>query len=338
MFAQFEGILQKIASVLLALVTTITSLLGLRPGGIPEEAATEDTLCLTVAVFSDTHVSAAFGSQILAAGMRDVSSEDLDVDAVLFLGDCTDNGNIENWEAFTKSVVNNCTVKDRIVLLGNHDTWISYDTPHDYDEALANYLTYSNAIMGTDYTTPWFTREIAGYQFIVLASEDTSVSATVSDEQIAWADAQLASAAAKSHGKPIFVLMHQPLNYTHAVGNNIDNNGFSGDASKKLQAVLDKYENVIYMSGHQHFGLNDGTSAFDYPEGFTTVEKVGKNITSVNLPAYGKPSLVFGGDPLLGDGLIVNIYADRVEFLGRNFMLQGWLDYTATVPLTVIAE
>ena len=339
MFAQIESILQKIGAVLLAIVGTFSSLLGLGPGGIPEEAATEDTLCYTIAIVSDTHIDNAAAAAMLDAGLRDISADYLDTDAVLFLGDCTDNGNIENWETFTNSVTKNCTVENKIVILGNHDTWTSYDTPHDYDEALNNYLTYSNAIMGTNHTTPYFTCEFSGYSFIVLASEDTSVSAEVSDEQLSWADEQLAAAAAKSSGKPIFVLMHQPLNYTHAVGDNKDNNGFSNnETSKKLQAILDKYENVFYLSGHQHYGLNDGSSAYNYPYGFTTVEHVGENITSVNLPSFIYPSMIYGGDPLAGDGLVLNIYADRVELLGRNFIAQGWLDYTATVTLKSAAD
>ena len=108
--------------------------------------------------------------------------------------------------------------------------------------------------------------------------------------------------------------------------------------NKKLQEILDQYENVYYLSGHQHYGLNDGSSSYAYPAGFTTVQQVGKNITSVNLPAYAYPSMVFGGDPLAGDGLILNIYADRVELLGRNFIMQGWLDYNAVIPLKSTAE
>lgn len=339
MFAQIQTYLRYIASVILAIVTTFTSLLGMRPGGIPEEAATEDTLCLTIAAVSDVHYDASYSAAFLTPAMRDISSAALDTDAVLFLGDNTDNGNVGNWEGLTSCVTNNCTVKDKIVILGNHDTWISYDTPHDYSEALNNYLTYSNAIMGTDHTAPYFTYDVNGYSFIVLAQEDTSVSATVSDWQLSWLERELASAAAKSGNKPIFVLMHQPMNYTHAVGDNIESNGFDDNAvSEKLRAILDRYENVFYFSGHQHYGLNDGKDAFSNPPGFKTVEQVGKNITSVNFPAFGRPSLVFGGDPLMGDGLIINIYADRVEFLGRNFITGAWIDFSETVYLKSIAE
>ena len=327
--------LRYIASALLAIITTFSSLLGLGGGGIPQEAATEDTLCLTICAVSDTHVNDEARAALLGAGLRDMSAASLDTDAVLFLGDCTDNGNTENWEMFTSAVTKNCTVKDKIVALGNHDTWLSYDTDHEYGEALDIYLTYSNAIMGTDHTKAYYTYDVCGYPFIVLAPEGTSVGAEMSAAQLAWADAELQKAAAANPGKPIFVLMHQPLNYTHAVGNNENGNGFEdNDTSKQLRAILDKYENVFYISGHQHYGLSDGTDAFTNPEGFKSIEKIGNHITGVNLPCYTYGSYVFTGDPLIGDGLVINVYADRVEFLGRNFVAGGWLDYTETVPLT----
>jgi 3',5'-cyclic AMP phosphodiesterase CpdA len=337
MLAQFESILYRIGAFILALISTFSSLLGMRGGGIPKEAATEDTLCMTIAAISDTHVGKdAIGAAFLTPGMRDISDPSLDVDAVLFLGDNTDNGNVDNWEVFTKSVTANCKVKNKIILLGNHDTWISYDTPHVYEEGLKNYLHYSNLIMGTNNTLPYFTRVFNGYWFICLAQEDTSVSATVSDTQLNWLEEQLRLAAADGNGKPIFVLLHQPMNYTHAVGDNLNNNGINDGQSEKLQAILDRYENVFYFSGHQHYGLNDGTDQI--PAGFSTVEQVGKNITSVNFPAFGRGSYFDGGDPLIGDGLIINVYADRIEFLGRNFVEGGWLDFNQNVYFKGVCE
>jgi predicted MPP superfamily phosphohydrolase len=338
MFAKIEEYLKYIGAVLLALVTTFSSLLGINPSGIPEEAAAEDTLCLTIAAISDTHVTDTLGAPFLATAMNDISSKDLDTDVLIVAGDCTDNGNTENWETFTSTVAK-CTVKNKIIALGNHDTWTSYDSPHEYEEALALYLQYGNAIMGTSFTAPWFTREISGYTFIVLAQESSSVACDISDEQLDWADAQLAAAAAKGPNKPIFVILHQPLNHTHAVGNNEGSNGFNDEAqSEKLQAILNKYENVFYLNGHQHYGLNEDD---DFPiPGFRTVERIGENAVSVNLPSFARGSYVFGGDPLIGDGLIINVYADRVELLGRNFIMHGWLDdFSVTVPLkTAVAE
>ena len=334
MLAQFELILSRIGAVLLALITTFSSLLGMTGGGIPEEAATEDTLCLTVAAISDTHIKdGVFGASMLTPALRDMSSEDLDTDVVLFLGDNTDNGNEANWTVFTESVMNYCTVPNKIVAIGNHDTWSDYESDHEYEEALEEYLHYSNMIMGTDHTTPYFTTQVCGYWFITLGTEGTGVGATVTDTQLNWLETQLDAAAAASRGRPVFVLMHQPMNYTHTVGDNIDGNGFEDNGqSEKLKDLLDRYENIFYLSGHMHYGLNDGTD--NLPVGYSTIERVGKNITSVNLPCYSYGSYVFGGDPLIGDGMVINIYADRVEFLGRNFFMGGWLDYAQTVYLT----
>ena len=114
------------------------------------------------------------------------------------------------------------------------------------------------------------------------------------------------------------------MNFTHGVGENEDGMGISTEgASERLLAILDRYENVFYFSGHLHYGLNDG--ALGYPEDYATVERVGEHVISVNLPSYEYGSFVTGGNAWIGQGLVMNVYADRVELNGRNFALSNWV-------------
>ena len=294
--------------------------------------ASDDAL-LSIAAISDTHITSEFYRRaVLIPGVKDVT-KNVQSDVFLVAGDCTDNGNEENWAAFRSVLDKYLSVDHSIIALGNHDTWTSYDTPHDYAPARENFLKYAGAIMGMQLTEVWYTYEANGYTFIVMGSEGTGVGEDLSDDQIAWVDAEMAKAAAAAPEKPIFVINHQPLNFTHAVGDNESGNGIETEgASEKLQATMDKYKNVFYISGHQHYGLNDGTKGF--PEGFSTMEKVGENITSINLPSYEYGSFVTGGNAFIGQGLVINVYADRVELSGRNFALNSWVrDYNVTVPL-----
>ena len=99
-----------------------------------------------------------------------------------------------------------------------------------------------------------------------------------------------------------------------------------------MLSVLDRYPNVILFSGHQHYGLK--TEAEGEPEGFTTVEKIGKNVTSVNLPCYEYGTFLEGGRDVLGQGIVMYVYADRVELRGRNFFLRNWVkNFSVTVPV-----
>ena len=294
----------------------------------------DDGVRLSAALVSDVHYGDAFYRQLsLPPGLRDISRH-VKPDLFVLAGDCTDNGNDENWSALQKAIDKNLKVDNIILALGNHDTWTSYDDGHYYDEAKGNFLRYSNAIMGTDFDTVWSVREIAGYSFIVLGSESDSTGATISNAQLSWLETALEAAAATADGKPIFVINHQPLNYTHAVGENEHGNGFESNAtSTRLQAILDQYENIFYISGHQHYPLALEPTTED-PVGFTTIEHVGEHITSVNLPCYGYGTFLEGGTSVFGEGLVMYVFDDHVHFKGRNFFLANFSrDFDVSVPL-----
>lgn len=323
----------KAFAYLMVVVAPVTSLISMAYGGAEKTDVKQDEVKLSAVLISDTHIKDSFFRKaILDTGLHDISKT-VKPDLLVVAGDCTDNGNEENWEAFAKSM-EKADVADRIVTMGNHDTWTSYDTPHDYEPALANFVRYGGEIMGREIDGVDFTYDVNGYRFIVLGSDDTSTAATLSDEQLAWADEALAEAAAEFAGKPIFVILHQPLNFTHAVGDNEHSSGINGDGSEKLKAIMDKYENVIFFSGHQHYGLSNDKIPNRMIEGFQTVEQVGENITSVNLPSFEYGSYVTGGEPHIGQGLVMYVFEDSVRFLGRNFVLGGWISsFDVTVAL-----
>lgn len=326
--SSFVSFIKTFFAVVLAIFTSFASFSF--PGGKKPDP---NALQLSVAAVSDTHITKElYRRAVFVPGLEDIS-KNVKPDVFLCAGDCTDNGNEENWAAFQDTLEKHLNVDRKIIAIGNHDTWTSYDTPHDYEPAKQNYLKYANAIMGTDYTQVWFTYEVKGYTFIVMGSEGTSVGAELSDAQLQWVDAEMAKAAAAAPEKPIFVINHQPLNFTHAVGDNEHNSGISTEgASEKLQAIMDKYAHVFYISGHQHYGLNDG--AQNFPEGFSTVEQVGEHITSINLPSYEYGSFITGGNAFIGQGLVINVYPNRVELLGRNFAVSNWVrNFSVTVPL-----
>ncbi|MBR5426768.1 MAG: metallophosphoesterase [Clostridia bacterium] len=330
---EIGGFFYKVLAYIMVVILPVTSLFGMVWGGVDKTDVKKDEVLFTAALISDTHIkNSVFRTAIFDAGLRDVS-KNVQPDLLLVAGDCTDNGNEENWEAFKKSM-DKADVANKLVTMGNHDTWTSYDTPHDYEPALQNFINYGGAIMNREIDGVNFTYDVNGYRFIVLGSDDTSTAATLSDEQLAWADEALAEAAAEFAGKPLFVVLHQPLNYTHAVGDNEHNSGINGDASEKLLEIMDKYENVFFFSGHQHYGLSSDAQPNLMIEGFKTIEYVSENITSINLPSYEYGSYVTGGEPHIGQGLVMYVFEDSVRFIGRNFALGGWISsFDVTVPL-----
>ena len=290
----------------------------------------KDTV-LRAAVFSDTHITGAlYRRLILIPGMRKLNR--FSPDLLIFAGDCTDNGNEKNWGGFTRTVLKHCRIRERIVAIGNHDTWLSYDTPHDYAPAKENYLKNANQLMGTANEEVYFYREENGVPFLTLGTEGTGVGETVSETQLRWLEATLRETAGKHPGRPLIVINHHPLNHTHGVGENEHGMGIEGNASEKLRRILDAHENVIYLCGHIHFGVQR--------EGpFATVQKVGEHITSVCLPCYEYGELFNGkyrspGDPLIGAGLIMDIGETEITLRGVNFLHgKEKKSFILTVPL-----
>ena len=329
MFSSVRSILRKAAAFFTAVVLALS---GLTFGNNlkihrPEDAA------LVVAMAADTHVGTEFYRRaVFRPCVRDVARH-VKPDVLLIAGDCTDNGNEENWEAFSALLEKYPSNAERILALGNHDCWVSYSGGHDYAPAKENYLKYANALMETQSDTVWFTREIGGYSFIVLGSEDATTGATISENQLDWLEGELEKAEEKRPGGPFFVVNHQPLNDTHGAGKNEDGNGFEDDAaSRRLLSILDRHKNVVFISGHQHKGLTLG------PEkdltGFSSVEKIGQHVTGVNLPCCEYGTFLEGGTQVLGQGLVMFVFNDRIELKGRNYFLSNWIrNAEITVPL-----
>ena len=273
---------------------------------------------LRAAVFSDTHITGAlYRRLILIPGLRKLPK--FGPDLLIFAGDCTDNGNEKNWAGFTRTVCKHCRIKDMLVAIGNHDTWLSYDTPHDFAPAKENYLKNAGLLMDTQITEVYFRRVINGVPFLVLGTEGTGVGDAVSEAQLNWLEQALQTAAAEYPGKPVFVINHHPMNHTHGVGENEHGMGIEDPAvSARLQELLNAYDNVFYICGHIHFG-------FQTEGRFATVQKAGERVTSVCLPCCEYGELFNGkyrspGNPLIGTGLVMDIGKTGVTLRGADFL------------------
>ena len=109
------------------------------------------------------------------------------------------------------------------------------------------------------------------------------------DETISAAQlTQLSAAmAAAQPGKPIFVFFHYPLYDTAAL------------------AVLEQYPNVFLFNGHWHTPLR----AWD-----------AGGVTRVNLPSLHSHI----SDQYAGEGVQMEVYADKVLFRARNYFTGAW--------------
>lgn len=297
---------------------------------------TKEQPIFTAAVLSDIHIWCKyhFRSNKLKRALKDINRSKQPIDAFLSLGDITDHGEIEHWERI-KECFRDVPLKAEIILaLGNHDTWTAVPDAlkgikTEYEMSKEAYLKYRTEICGKDYKTPYFTEVINGITVISMATEASFVGAFITDEQLAWLDKELEKASRSR--MPIFVLNHHAINKTHGLPKTFgdkeytDMTGGIGEASDKVNDVLQKYDNVFFLTGHSHMGLCGKLTKH------ATFEKIG-NIYGVNLPCYMFPN--HDGLPFTGYGFILKVYSDRVEFKTRNFSRHFRLPlYDFTVPI-----
>ena len=324
------SILKKIIALFVGFITLGVNFFA---GGYqPKEAGP----ILTFAAISDVHLTVdPLRADMLALGLADMESASHRLNALLFCGDNTDHGYRDQYNLLAQTLAKYSPADEIILAEGNHDTWTS-SKDNDYAPAKALFLEYSKRISGRELTEAYFTTEINGYTFIVMASEYDHTDAYFSDAQLSWLDTALSAAA--TDGKPVFVVSHWPLNGSHGLTKvwtleeTDPATGGMGDQSDAVEAILKKYKNVFLISGHLHNGFStETTKKLDPIFKYTDIEHDG-SFHSVNLPSYMYPGT--RGSGLNAQGYVFEVYADKVILRGRNFAAGAWLPtHSETIPL-----
>ena len=314
-----------ISAIFMAITTVISFPVA---GNISAEFAPQDkdNVKLTFAAISDVHMKdSATRSFMLELGLADMENAAYPLDGLVVAGDVTDHAYEEQWQKTAEVFAKYNPAKNIVLAVGNHDTWGS-EEDNRFPESQERFIRHGSQIMNRELEKTYYSTKINGYTFVVMSSEDDGTNAYVSDEQLSWLDATLAEAA--KDDLPIFLVFHQPLNESHGLpvtwGDDEPEpmDGGIGEESDKVEAVLQKYENIVYISGHLHLGLGDRFTSkiWDYK----SVETYG-NITSVNLPCY----MYFNpmGQIMSGTGIVFEVYEDEIVLRPRSFSSNVW--YTA---------
>ena len=238
-------------------------------------------------------------------------------DAVLIAGDIAENGFASEYQLVYDRL---CGLDCRYLnAVGNHDVRL-----RSYRQVCRRFTEFSNALNGDDaMQSLHYAERINGYQFLVLGTDRTEFEESYFNEaQLQWLDESLAA----ENGKPVFVVCHQPLKETHGLpqvwNSPIDAAGSVGAQSDQLRAILGKYQNVFFLTGHEHTGF--GPFTYEEIDGFH----------SINLPSLCC-SNADGDYNEDGQGYLVEVYADHVLFRARNLMQGVWLpDYDINIPIT----
>ena len=286
---------------------------------------------LNFAVISDIHMTEETARRdMLRFGLQDMQEFESQLDALVLSGDLTDHGEEAEWEMLKEAFLPYSPAENLIMAQGNHDTWTEDDK---YDLARTYFIKYNKEIAGREIENEYYSTEINGYTFIVMASETDRTSAYISDKQLEWLAEEMEKAS--EDGLPIFVISHWPINESHGLPETWgdkdmepDDGGF-GDQSAQVEEILKKYDNVFLISGHIHSGFVNDSQKDTY--GYVSVESDG-SFHSVNLPSYMYMNA--RGRIANGTGFTFEVYEDSVKIRGRSFSAGVWYtDYNWTIDL-----
>ena len=337
----------KGVSLFLSVVMTAFSPLGWIAGSKQARIARAKDGCgVSFAAISDIHLRG--NNKLIFQGMLELGLTDTEkatdkLDAVVFNGDITNHGYYPEWDVFADAVSRYDIAKETFVVVGNHDTWGPNrdDFTNPVDGVKTTFIQYNKQISDRDITEMYYSDIVNGYYFIALGSEEDHTDAYISDTQLQWFAGEMEKASAT--GLPIFVFLHQPVNGTHGLPYNWERNkedppekGGIGDQSDQVVAILKKYDNVFYISGHIHGGFKKEDSRIGAK--YASIEYMendnGNQITLINLPSYMYFDLVHGGHIANGCGWVVEAYKDEVLLRARNFATGTWLTkFDTTVKL-----
>ena len=295
------------------------------------EPVDPDKCLLNVVALSDTHVRAdgmyGYNDMLFKLVLEDLEAASVKADALVIAGDVTDGGEEDEWQYAQNLFAQYDPAKKIYLAVGNHDTWTE-ESKGTYAQL---FKEYSQKITGKKIAAPYHATKINGYYFIFLASESDSTGAYFSQKQLKWLENHLENAS--KAGKPIFVVSHWPRNKTHGLPvswgeeDYDDMTGGMGEQSAQVKKLLNKYKNVILISGHIHSGFSKDKDK----NGYKSVEKYG-NITSVNLPAVSDPGI--NGHYMIGTGYNIEVYKDKILFRARNYATGHWHpEYDFTLKL-----
>lgn len=318
-----KAIFSNFLAFLISALMTLVPYNGVKMPVLKTES--EDCL-LNIQALSDTHIESKepFRKFFLKTALNNMSRSKSKIDTVLISGDITNYADDESLAAYYDIIKKNspCPV---ITVSGNHDIGHAGDrdkTDMTREEALANFIKYRNEYMNRNDKVNYFSTEINGYKFIILGDEVIDGghwdAVSMSEDQLKFLDKELAEGT--KDGKPVFVSSHWPM--CNINGEEVIWPESGIDRSEyDIVSILEKYDNVFYISGHMHAGIKP--TVINKWFSLSNVEQI-NGVTYINLPTFGLVNMF--GNPVSGTGAQIEVYKDRVLIRPRNMLTNNWFE------------
>ena len=283
-----------------------------RTSEVPINISDSERCLLNAVILSDLHISQSVSQSKIQQTenvfhcINDISQSSSRIDVLTFAGDLTDNGKENEYRYLAENLCELNTVEHIVPVTGNHDIRFG-----PFKNTLKNFAGFCSSV-NNRLSVPglWYSYKVNGFTFIVLGSVKRRFEeASISKDELIWLDKKLTKT--DEEGKPAFVMLHQPLKFTHNLPNSWDMPGAKagsvGKESDMLSFVLGMHKNVFLITGHLHRGFNK----------FTYEESNGIHCISVpSAGLYNKDSDY--SNP--GLGFTMEIYENEVKFRPRDFI------------------
>ena len=292
------SIASVITSIILSVFTVIASVTTpsfVAP--VPEIAQDDFVPVMRFVATSDTHIEdfGDTGSQRLSSMIKTayaISEADADyknLDAVVFSGDITDNGHLDSFFTFA-------AITDNEIREGTERLAV-VSKAHDGYSHSKNSLNIYTSLTGQETD---FHRVINGFHFIGISRSNTLKHYT--KQQVQWLDENIASAVAADPEKPVFVFQHEHVRDTVYGSSKSDGWGL-----ETFTEVLEKYPQVVHISGHSHFPANDPRAIWQ--GSFTAINDGG--LAYFELAVDGRNGQFPEGKERMTQALIIEVDADN---------------------------
>ncbi|MCR1950483.1 metallophosphoesterase [Clostridium sp. DSM 100503] len=267
---------------------------------------------LSFAVLGDVHENINH----LQEAINDLYTINPKMDALVLNGDAVDQGLDEQYNSMQNTLNKNKDLLPEIIIknIGNHE-FFDYNIETNSNEQVQSFINKYLKFSGEEkvYHDKW----VNVYHFISLGSEDgnsetiNSVTASISDEQLEWFKEKLAENYKK--GKPIFVFLHQHLDYG-------ENSWIGTNKSEEIKQILSQYPEVIMFASHTHSNLNENSLVLNKP--FTIVNTGAVHYTIIPDSNEEKG---YKRETDYIKGVYVEVNGNNVTVKGRDIKEKQWI-------------
>ncbi len=278
-------------------------------GSAPRGYSIDENADFSAVILSDMHMESNNPSRFKMIGstLNGVFAGGNSPDVIAFTGDNTMNSQMIEWFLFYGFLNRFCKNSDVIAAMGNHDFGNS-DSSSDYDRLSDRAIESYNYYCRKSIDNVYYSSDYGCVKIIALSSEQNvpDTVSVITDGEIDWLKGELDEC--RETGKLAVVLNHNLIR-----GRNGERSYYSFNMTTnndKLDAALtESGADVIYVCGHSHFGLNDGTFSRDGKVSYVNLPSAGNER---NYDAEGK----YGE---YGIGMLLEVYGDEAVISFHNF-------------------